>query len=465
MLLSNNLQEKAGALINRMIKILGDNTRTYINISNLYREFGYYDELLKLYDEGIKKGYNFDKERINVYEIMGKYEKAIYNYLQVLNTTNYSYVLSKLLYLAEIEEQSDLVEKQLIALENTFTNKKEHILKLQIGIYLKFKQLSKLMNVIKTKYFPLNRIENSFLEGIINSLFSMKNYSHIIDIYKQIPPTVSTNINPTIKLRYAQSLYLFERFKESLLVLDSLQSKSMEDIKYYKALNHTGLTNYSQALLQLKGLNTYDSFNLNFKILILQNKFKDAKNLLSKGMKNKNFFKGRVAFNEIILNLFLNENVIVTGDIKKYLEIYPQYNEANDLALILFLLQNDFIKNNKENISSIMNFFKFYYLNNFKQAASSLIKLQFPAANLDSIIKYFLAKSYVNINDNDKAIIELEIITHKKTFVKPYALELLGWIYMYKKNNPGAAKKYFKQILAEHPSFVNINNIRKLLTN
>ncbi len=466
MLIANNKIEKSRPFIAKVFSLLGDNITTYKYIAAIYKKFGIYDELLKLYEKAEQKGYDFKSDRVNIYEILGQYEKAIYNYLKILNDSTYSLVLTKLLNLAEVEEQLDLVEKQLILLENKFPEKKELVFRLQMQIHIKFKKLTQLMDVLIKKYFPLNNINNSFLEGIVNSLFSMENYDYIIDIYKSIPKEISTNINPSIKLRYAQSLYLFKDYGRSLTNLNSLKSEVFENIiKYYKALNYTGLKKYAEALNSLKGQNTYDFFNLHFKILILQEKFKDAKQLVSKGMKNKKFPIHNVAFNDIMMSLFINEDVIMIEDIKKYLEIYPQSDHANDLVFILFLLQNDFIKNDETIKSKIMDFFKSYYLNDFKQAASYLIKLQFKTDNLDSIIRYYLAKSYVNMDDYDKAITELKKITDKKTFVKPYGMELLGWIYMYKKKNPQTARKYFKEILANYPAFANINNVRKLLTN
>ncbi len=466
MLVANNKIKKSKPFITKVFNIFGDNIKTYRYIAAIYKEYGIYDELLKLYEKAEQKGYDFKTDRVNIYEILGQYEKAIYNYLKILDDSTYSLVLTKLLNLAEVEEQLDLVEKQLILLENKFTQKKELIFRLQMQIHIKFKKLTRMMEVMTKKYFPLNSINNSFLEGIVNSLFSMENYDYIIDIYKSIPKEINTNINPSIKLRYAQSLYLFKDYERSLTNLNSLKSKTLEPIiKYYKALNYTGLKKYPEALNSLKGQNTYNSFNLHFKILILQKKFKAAEQIVSKGMKNKKFPIHSVAFNDIMMSLFLNEDVIMIEDIKKYLEIYPQSDHANDLVFILFLLQNDFIKNDETIKSKIIDFFKSYYLNDFKQAASYLIKLQFKTNNLDSIIRYYLAKSYVNMDDYDKAIKELKEITNKKTFVKPYALELLGWIYMYKKKNPQAARIYFKKILADYPAFANINNVRKLLTN
>ena len=466
MLLSNNLIEKSKTVIKKIIKVLGDNIKTYKQIADIYKEFGMYDELLVLYDEATKKGFDFQKEKINVYEIMGKYEKAIYHYLQLLNGTNYFYVLERLENLALYEEQFPRIEKLLREYENKFPEKKDLILKLQIQIFLKFNQISKLIDILKIKYFPLKKIDNSFLENIINSLLGRENYEYIIDIYEMIPAEIRTNINPVIKLRYAQSLYIFKKHELSLRTLNTLEQKVLLNmVNYYKALNYVELKKYTEALQHLRGLNSYESFSLHFKILISKGEIKQAEKMLSRELKKKNFPKSNLAYDEIILDLFSNEDVIMVQDIKKYLGIYPQNDKANDLVLMLFLLENDLIKNNEENKSAVMSFFKFYYLGDFKQSITVLKKLEFNIVNLDSMINYYIVKCYLFEDDYEIAIKELNRIIKNETFIKPYALELLGWIHQYKKNNPQLAKKYFKQILSDYPSFVNINNIREILTN
>ena len=466
MLLSNNAIEESRTVINKIIEILGHNVKTYKQIADIYKEFGMYDELLVLYNDAIKKGFDFEREKISVYEIMGKYETAIYSYCQMLNKTNYFYVLQKLENLILYEEQFPLTEKLLIEYENKFPAKKGLILQLQMQIYLKFDQLSKLINVLKAKYFPLNNIDNIFLETLMNSLFSRENYEYIIDIYKLIPLEIKKNINPAIKLRYAQSLYIFKKYDLSLQILNTLkQEVLLNTANYYKALNYVELKKYPEALQNLKGLKNYEAFNLNLKILILKGEIKQAEKMLSRELKKKNFPKSDLTYNEIIIELFLNEDVLLIQDIKKYLQIYPQNDKANDLAFMLFLLNNDLIKNNKENKTAVMDFFKYYNLGDFKQSIVVFKKLKFNIENIDSIINYYISKCYLFENDYDTAINELNIIISKETFVKPYALELLGWTYHYKKKNPELARKYFKQVLSDYPSFVNINNIRKILTN
>ena len=68
--------------------------------------------------------------------------------------------MKKLENLILYEEQFPLTEKLLIEYENKFPAKKGLILQLQMQIYLKVDQLPKLINVLKTKYFPLNNLDN-----------------------------------------------------------------------------------------------------------------------------------------------------------------------------------------------------------------------------------------------------------------------------------------------------------------
>jgi len=466
MLLSNNLTTKARPVINKILKKLGENINTYKQIADLYKEFGIYDELLIFYEKAIKKGYDFKKEKINILEIMGKYEEAVYSYLKMLDNTNYYFILERMENLAIYEEQYPLVEKLLVKYEDKFQGKKELILKLQMQMHLKFNELSKLVSILKNKYFSVKKIDFLFLESLINSLFTSEHFEYIIEIYKLIPVKIKKNINPAIKLRYAQSLYLFEQYNLSLAVLNTLKNKAMvEKINYYKSLNYFELKNFPEALKYLKNLSTYEAFDLHIKILLLQGKIKQAQKLVARELKRKKFPGNSLSFNEIIISLFLHEYTIMVQDIKKHLSIYPQDDKSNDLALMLFLIQNDLIKNHEEKKTGIMDFFRSYYLNDYKVCITSLKSLEFNVDNIDSIIYYFLAKCYIYEKKIDKAINELNGILKKETFVKPYALELLGWIYQNKKKNKDSAKKYYKQILSEYPSFININNIRKILTN
>ncbi len=464
MLFSNNLLKQGQQTVSKIFKYLGDNIRTYKQIAEIYKEFGIYNKLLKLYNKGIKKGFDFHKEKINVYEVMGKYEKAVYEYLKFLKPVSLPYISEKILNIALYEEQLILIEKSLKKYKNQFSGKKDLIIKIQINLYLRFNQYNKIYSALEEEYFTLKKVDNNFLETIINSLFNTENYEYIMKIYNLMPEKIKKNINPVIKLRYAQSLYVFEKHRASLKILKDINQKALKNaINYHIALNYLKLKDYNKAIQCVKKQFNNESMDLYFKLLILKTQYQKAMKLISGEMKKKQYPKSKLFFNEIIVNLFLNEYTIIIKDLKKYIEIYPQTDEANDCVNLLFLLDNEFIKNNKNKKKQVMKFFQFYYLKNHKKIIKILKELHFNNDNLDSILFYYLARAYMYNSEYDKSIEELKKIIKIKSFIKPFALELLGWIYLNKLGKKQTAYKYYKKILAKYSSFINVNNIRKII--
>gem|GEM_PF-5680022 len=464
MLFSNNIQDLGKESVSFIFEKLGDNIGTYKQVAEIYKEYGLYEELLVLYDSGIKKGYDFQKEKINVYEVMGKYEKAVYEYLKLLDKNQISFITDKLYNLALYEDQFELIEKLLVKYEEDFPNKKQLILQIEISLNLKLGQFNKIQTALMKKYFPGKNIDQDFLENIINALFNKGKYDHIINIYDQIPGSVKARINAVVQLRYAQSLYMFNKYTESLDVLNSFKQSALQDVvKYYKALNYTGLKKYDTAIGYVRKYSSYEAFDLYLKLLILQGQFNKAKDEIRGEIKKNKYPKSNLLFYQIVVNIFLNESEIVVTDMKKYLEVYPHTREANDCVSLLFLLNNEFIKSDKGKKEQVLAFYKYYYIHDYNKAVDVLKNITVKDTNLKSVISFYLSMSFYYLDEYKRCVTELKEIIKQDTFIKPYALELLGWIYLNKLQDKETAKKYYNDILASYPSFINVNNIRKLI--
>lgn len=464
MLFSNNQISDGQKTVKRIIKIIGEKVHTYRIVSKIYQEFGLYDELILLYDQGIKKGYDFKKDRINVYEIMGRYEQALDEYMKFLSKKQFRFVSEKVINMAIYEEQLLLIEKLMPKYHKKYTSKRDLILKIELSLYIKLNQFEKIYKILNEQYFNVDNVDLNFLDNVFNYLFQMEHYDYIVRIYQIIPKKLIKKIHSIVSLRYAQALYLVKDYQKALSVLRKVKDKRFKDnVTYYRALCYTGLNKIDNAIRLVKKQNNYNAHHLLFKLLLMKKDYKQAEQIVKKEMKKRRFPKSNLFFENIIMNLFQNQYVIIIKDMTKFLELYPQADEANDLIIMLYFLKNDSIKKNEKKQKELMKYFQFRFLDNHQQAINVLEKQKFNSSHNNMVKYYYLAQSYIVLNQNKLAEKELKKALKAKSFIKPFALEMLGWLYLNKYKDKKTAYQYYKQILASYPSFINANNIRKLM--
>lgn len=463
MLLIYNQKEDSRILVNKILELLGKNQYAYQKISDLYKQLGFYSELIFIYNEAIKEGHNFTKEKINVYEVLGQYDKAVEEYIQLLNPNEFQYVYERLVNLSLVEEEFDFLMKMLPKLETKYSEKKGLIIQLEILLLLKFKK-SEMVASSLDKYLKLKSLETSFLENVINTLYKQKGYEIINQIYKKLTHEDKKTISPLMQLRYAQSLYLLNDFQDSLLLLNELnQDVIKEEVDFYRALNYIQLKKEDLALAILKDHRYhYLFFDQLFSLYLKKGDLTTAQKELDL-VQNK-LTKSQVLYFEILLYLYKEEFTLHLNDVNKYVSLYPNLEPTNDLMLYLLVTSQNEVKENPQNQKFVMEFFKSYFLDN----PAVLIQKNLSENNTlnpktKNILEFFIAKSYVLLKKYNKAIALSNTLIETQGLLRPYALELLGLLYYQELNNPSMGKKYFNIILSDYPNFVNINNIRKLL--
>ena len=458
MLISNNLNDKGKELETRIFSIIGETKENYQKIGDIYKELGFYQEVINLYDRAIKKGFDFKEDKIKIYEILGNYKQAIDDSIVLLNKDNFNSILEKFVNLVTVEEQYILVNNELTYLSKTNKEKKDLILKIQLNLYLKLNMMDKLETSL-IEYLNGTNIDENFIESIINFLFKIEYYEFIEKNYNVIKNNKNLNNNSLIKVRYAQSLYYLGKYNDSLNIFNTLPNEIFKDeVDYFKALDYIKLQNSE---LAIKILNSHKDkfpfFNQLFMIYLNNNNFKEAKDELDHI--NKNITKYDFLYCDILYNLFLDNYGVIINDINKYMASYPNMEYANDFIFMLFILKDESVKKNN---NEAMNFFKQYFLKNYKSAIDYLNKMN----NIDSIAEvdnFYIAKCYYYLKDYLNSIEVLKKIIINKKYIRPYALELLGMIYYSKLNNQMEANKYFKILLSDYPKYYNSNDIRKIL--
>jgi len=458
----NNKRENASAILNSLFEVWGYDKLAFERVAKIYKEIGLYQKLLKLYDDAQKKyGYDFSKEKILILEILGKDDEAINEYINLLDEQNFNFVRDKLVNLAVSENKLNVIEKIINKkLENSEIQLKEKILKILYYIYIELNLIDKAEEAI-TRYVNLNKIDYNFINSCLNDLLSRNEFKRLKKIFNNFK---NLDDSPQfIILNYAKTLYELKEYDEALKILNRLnEAKLKDEVNLLKAKIYFKKGEYDNSLKISKNYNNnFDIFLIYLKNLAKTKNFDEAEKIINKEFDNKNFKTDVLYYEKAIILLFKGYEGEAKENFKKLLQIYPDSEYANNVALYLFLWDNEFIKNEKEKKENFFNFLKNFYLENFSEAILNLNKIYVPNTNLEDISNFLIAKCYFLNEDYDSAInILTRIIKNENRIVMPFALELLGDIYFFKKENKSVGINYYKILIDKFPNHPEIGEIR-----
>lgn len=445
----------------KLFTILGRKRFTYEQIANLYKEFGFYKELLKLYNEAKKYGIDFTREKISVLEIMGRYEEAVNEYINLLDSDKFLYVKERLIRLAVIEDEFDVVEKILkkkIGKSEIFL--KEKLTQILYYIYYETNKMKEAEDLLK-EYVNFKNIDIYFINKFIDDFLLKKEYNRLYNVLKNMKR--KDELTENIKLKYATLLYHIKKYEDSLAILQKLDRKNVDirQVDYLKSLIYFKTGKYESSIKILeKYKEDFKYFLLLVDSLAYSGKTDKALKYIGKGMKEKKYRKDILYFKEAILLLFLDKSGEAKSDFKKLIEVYPNSEYANEALLYLFIWDNEFVKNNKEREKAFYEFIKKYYLTEYKEASELLKRVAVSNTTLEEIANYLSARCYYLAGDATKALKILDSLIQKESIVLPYALELAGDIY-YKQNRKDKAIKIYKKLIDKCPNHPEIQQIRE----
>lgn len=445
----------------KLFTILGRKRFVYEQISNLYKEFGLYKELLKLYDEAKRYGIDFTKEKISVLEIMGRYEEAVDEYINLLGSDKFLYVKERLIRLAVIEDEFNVVEKVLkrrISRAEIFL--KEKLTQILYYIYYETNKIKKAEDLLK-EYVNLKNIDIYFINKFIDDFLLKKEYKRLYNVLKNMKR--KDELTENINLKYATLLYHIKRYKESLAILQKLDKRDVntKQVDYLKSLIYFKTGKYESCIRILeKCKEDFRCFLLLVDSLAYSGRIDKALKYIGKGMKEKRYRKDILYFKEAILLLFLDKSGEAKSDFKKLVEVYPNSEYANEVLLYLFIWDNEFVKNNKEREKAFYEFIKKYYLTRYKEASELLKRVAVSNTTLEEIVNYLSARCYFLAGDSVNALNILDSLIQKESIVLPYALELAGDIY-YRQNRKDKALNIYKRLIDKYPNHPEIQQIRE----
>ncbi len=457
----HNKVNKAVNTWNRLFKILGRKRFTYEQVANLYKEYGLYNELLKLYNDAKKNGLDFTREKINILEIMGKYKDAVIELIKILDSKNFLYVKERFIKLAIIEDEFNTVEnvlKQNIEKSDKFL--KEKLIQILYQIYYEADKIEDAEKLL-LKYVKLDNIDVCFINNFIDHFLSKGEYNRLYRIFQKVKD--KNRLSGIILFKYAKLLYYLEKYDMALAVINKIKKDKfhIDQVNYLKALIYFKIGKYKNTIKILKNYrNNFDYFTMLLDALAYSGKIEEALKYIDKEINNKNFKKDILYYKEAIFLLFLTKTGEAKSYFKKLIEIYPNSEYANEAILFLFIWDNEFIRNNKEREMAFHNFIKSYYLKKYRQATKFLEKISIANTTLEEIIIYLSARCYFLAEDYDSALNLLLPLIKKESMVLPYALELTGNIYYFKKKDKNKALKIYKRIIDKYPNHPEIQEIR-----
>ncbi len=454
MYISHNLKDKAIAIWNKIFEKYGYNVYSYQLIGNLYKEFGLYNELIKLYNEAIQRGFDFRKNKIEILEVMGKIEEAVKEYVNMITDNNFTSIKNKILNIAFIEGYYDKVNNSLLALLNNH-KKQLYIYPILIELYIKGNKIENGIYYIK-KYTSLKNYNKEYFSNLISLMLQKNLLTESEKIFSFLYK--KDKLSLTLKIKYLNILYLTHNFDKLLKVANTITSKKYkEELDYYKGIAYLEKKKYNKAKKYLeKHLNKYFFFKKYIDTLIYTKDYNKAYSLIEKNIENKSFKEDELLFQEAIILLFLKNKENAESNFNKIIKDYPDSIYANDVAFYLFISEN--LK--KEEKEYFYKYITYFYLKNYKTSLKYLnqIKNSLPA------IEYLKAKLYIKIKDYNNSILILKKLIKEKNYVTPFAMEELGNLYLIL-NNKDKATTIFKKLLNNYPSYNNVQYIREKLLN
>ncbi len=450
----NNKIKDAKKVWNKIFKLYNNNQYSYQIVARVYKEFGLYDDLLKLYTQAEKHGFDFFEDKINILEILGKINDVLDEFIKKINIKNYYSIKDKILQIVFINDELKTVSSYLKYTLNE-NIKPEFIYPLLIEIYIKYKDSNNILKYFKS-YINSNKINYVFVIDLINKI---NNYS----LYKEEEQILhylknKKLLNDSLKIKYMEVLYLLNNYDKMIKIANTIHSKSFtKDIAYYKGLGYFKTKQYKKAEKYFRKYKTDFRFFSNLIDVMIYNKqYLQAAALLEKGKKNKKFIQSELLYKESFLNIFLNKTNSILNNFKKILKIYPDSEFANDSGFYIFLYDKYPAK-----YKLFSDFLKSLYLKNFPAAIKALNKLA--EFKKDAIIKLLKAEVYTEKKDYNSAVKELNKINHG--YILPYAMELKGDIYIKYLNDKIRAVAIYKKIINDYPGYVNIQDVRNKILN
>ncbi|MBN1897537.1 MAG: tetratricopeptide repeat protein [Spirochaetes bacterium] len=455
----HNKTEKAKQVWGRLFQIIGKKQFTYQHVAGLYKEYGFYNDLLDLYEKAKKDNFDFTQDKIDVLQMLGKYKVAVNEYLKVMNRTNFSVIKKNILDIAMVEGQHQDVESVLMENISDSPRQAAPLLKILYYLYYERSQMDKAENILLS-YVARQDVETNFIDDVIQQFINRNQYNRIFRVIKNMDKKM---IQGKIQFQYATVLYHLGQYDRALDELDRLNRKDVkkEDIDFLMARIYMGKGDYRSSVTLLKnyGKDIVRYLNLIDSLLFL-GKPEESLDYINKEKGNKNFPRDILLFKEGIYFIFLNRTGEAKASFNKLLEIYPNSDYANESVFLLYIWDNEFIKNNEKRKETFYKFIKNYYKKDYQKAGEDLNDLNLKGTTLAEVVQYWQSRCFYLAGEDDKALDILKLLSKEESIVLPYVLELAGDIYYFKKGDKKQALLFYKKLIDQYPQHPEIQQIR-----
>ncbi len=455
MFIINNRTKDADRVWKNILKLYKYSRKAYSIIANAFKEFGMYNELLKLYNEASAHGFDFTEDKINILEILGRIDEALNEYVKLLNVANYYSIKKKILDIAFINEEQNKVEN-FLAETIKKKNKIEFIYPILIEFYIKTKNKKNLINFFKS-YINNVRLNNIIITDLFNAMSRLSLFSEEIDIFQYMEE--KKKLDDALRIKYIEALYLSGKFNKILSVANKISTKKFDkEISFYKGLIYIKKKKFRDAETVLaKYSDDFEFYSLLIDLKIYTGNYKEALKIIEKGEHNKKFNKSELLYKKGFVMLFLDKPSEAFSYFKKLLEIYPDTEFANESGFYCFIY--DMLP--KDNKILVPQFLKKIFVNDYVSALKVLDKIYI--IKRADLIKLEKAELYIKMEQYVDALNELKNIN--EDYVMPYALEKEADIYMKYMNKPSIAEKIYRKIIKKYPAYVNIQDVRNKILN